>query len=120
MAAAAPWSLFFWFLFLFGGRTKGSGFPRSDGLESWQDSLASIFLAGDRANRLERGNDRGSEKEFGDGWLEGATGVVAGQAPFCCGGEAEEVIRGNGGAGLRRSLGRKAFGLGLEGHSSGE
>ena len=119
MAAAAPWSLFFWFLFLFGGRTKGSGFPRSDGLEHWEDSLASIFLAGDRSNRLERADDRGSEKEFGDGRPEGATGVVAGQAPFCRGGEAEEV-RGNGGAGLRRSLGRKAFGLGLEGHSSGE
>ena len=114
MAAAAEGYFLFVFL-LKGGR---QGVVGSNGGDECEDSLASFFLAGDQSNGLNGGRGRGSDKEVGGGRQEGGASVVAGHAPFISPVGPEGEFGGN--CESQRRFGRKAFGPGLEGHSSGE
>ena len=115
MAAAAAEG-YFLFVFLFKGGRRGV--RGSNGCEECKDSLASFFLAGDQSNGLNGGRGRGSDKEVRGGRQEGGASVVAGHAPFISPVGSKGEFGGN--CESQRRFGRKAFGPGLEGHSSGE
>ena len=80
--------------------------------------MASFFLAGDPSNRLNGGHGRGSDKGFEGERQQGGASVVVEQAPFISPVVRQGEFGGN--CASQRPFGRKAFGPGLEGHSSGE
>jgi hypothetical protein len=116
LVAAVEGYFLFVFVFLFGeGRGRAGGILGPNGGDESEASLASIFLGDDQSNGLNGGRGKGSDNEVGGGRQEVGASVMVEQAPFI-----SPVVREGEFGGNCERFGRKAFGPGLEGHSSGE